>query len=134
MLPHLSYYSGIIFRGMTDCVGAALLEGGRYDNLSAYFGANNPSVGFSIGVSRLMTAIEKTSGLQPLKASDYAYIVIENGEKHAFEYIKKLRQSGLCIERAFVDSEQDLTQYCRDKNIKKYLIISDKEIKEGSYE
>ncbi|HEY8389584.1 MAG TPA: ATP phosphoribosyltransferase regulatory subunit [Clostridia bacterium] len=134
MLPHLSYYSGIIFRGMTNCVGAAILEGGRYDNLSTYFGANNPSVGFSIGIKRLMEAVKKTNGLMTLKASNYAYCVLDNAEKKAFEYINKLRNQGLYIERAYVNNEQDLIEYCRSKNIKKYLVISDQAIKEGSYE
>lgn len=134
MLPHLSYYSGIIFRGMTDFVGSAILEGGRYDNLSSCFGAENPSVGFSIGIKRLMTAVAKTNGLGSLKASDYAFLVIDNAEKKAFEYIKNLHQQGLYIERAFVNDEQELVEYCRSKNIKKYLIISNNAIKEGSYE
>ena len=134
MLPHLSYYSGIIFRGMTNCVGSAILEGGRYDNLSAYFGADNPSVGFSIGIKRLMAAIAKTNGLESIKASDYAYLVIDNAEKKAFEYVKNLKQKGTYIERAFVKNEQELIEYCRSKNIKKYLIIYNNAIKEGSYE
>ncbi|HEY8423775.1 MAG TPA: ATP phosphoribosyltransferase regulatory subunit [Clostridia bacterium] len=132
MLPHLSYYSGIIFRGMTDSVGAAILEGGRYDNLSVYFGADIPSVGFSIGIKRLMTAIEKTKGFESPKASDYAYMVLDGCETQAFKIVKDLKSKGLWTERAFVTNENELIKYCQDKNIKKYIIISKDGIKEGA--
>ena len=124
MLPHLSYYSGIIFRGMTDSVGAAILEGGRYDNLSAYFGADNPSVGFAIGIKRLMTAIEKTKGFGPPKSSDYAYMVLDGCEAQAFKIVSEYKSKGFWIERAYTQNESELIKYCKDKNIKKYLIIS----------
>jgi len=124
MLPHLSYYSGIIFRGMTDSVGAAILEGGRYDNLSAYFGADNPSVGFAIGIKRLMTAIEKTKGFLPPKPSDYAYMVLDGCEEQAFGVVSGYKSKSFWIERAYTRNESELIKYCNDKNIKKYLIIS----------
>lgn len=131
MIPHLSYYSGIIFRGMTDSVGAAILEGGRYDKLSAYFGADNPSVGFSIGIKRLMTAIERTKGFPAPKTSDYAYMVLDD-EALAFKAVKEYKSKGFWVERAFVSSEEELKKYCQEKNIKKYLIFSKDDIKEGA--
>jgi ATP phosphoribosyltransferase regulatory subunit len=132
MLPHLSYYSGIIFRGMTDSVGAAILEGGRYDKLSAYFGADNPSVGFSIGIKRLMTAIERTKGFNPPKTTDYAYIVLDGCEAQAFKTVQEYKSKGYWMERAFVAKEDELKQYCQDKNIKRYIIISKDGVKEGA--
>lgn len=132
MLPHLSYYSGIIFRGMTDGVGAAILEGGRYDKLSAYFGADNPSVGFSIGIKRLMTAIERTKGFNPPKSSDYAYMVMDGSEAQAFKIVKDYKSKGYWVERAFGTGEAELKQYCKDRNIKNYIIISKDGVKEGA--
>lgn len=132
MLPHLSYYSGIIFRGMTDSVGAAILEGGRYDNLSAYFGTNNHSVGFSIGLKRLMTAIQKTKGFCKPKSSDYAYMVLDGCEAQAFKIIKEYKSKGFWIERAYTTDQSELIKYCQSKNIKNYIIISKDGIKEGA--
>ena len=35
----LAYYSGIVFTGLAEGVGAPVLSGGRYDGLCAQFGS-----------------------------------------------------------------------------------------------
>lgn len=47
-LPHLNYYSGLIFEGFIDKVGNSVLSGGRYDNLLAKFNNDMSAIGFSI--------------------------------------------------------------------------------------
>lgn len=131
MLPNLSYYSGIIFRGLAKGVGAAILEGGRYDGLSTYFGANIPSVGFAIGLKRLMEAKNIVKGYEIQSSSDYAYIVNDGVEEKAFEYIKKLKKQGLSIERAYAQNKNELIEYCKLQKIKKYIIFDIDNIIEG---
>lgn len=47
-LPHLNYYSGLIFEGFIDKVGNSVLSGGRYDNLLAKFNCDMSAIGFSV--------------------------------------------------------------------------------------
>ena len=52
----LAYYSGIVFTGLAEGVGAPVLSGGRYDGLCAQFGRDLPAVGFAVGMMRAMQA------------------------------------------------------------------------------
>ena len=54
----LSYYSGIVFTGLAEGVGAPVLSGGRYDELCAQFGKNLSAVGFAVGLTRVLRALQ----------------------------------------------------------------------------
>ena len=58
----LSYYSGIVFTGLAEGVGAPVLSGGRYDGLCGQFGRELPAVGFAVGMMRVLRALEKKEG------------------------------------------------------------------------
>lgn len=53
----LSYYSGIVFTGLAEGVGAPVLSGGRYDDLCEQFGKKLSAVGFAIGMMRVLRAL-----------------------------------------------------------------------------
>ncbi len=52
----LAYYSGMVFTGLAEGVGAPVLSGGRYDGLCAQFGRDLSAVGFAIGLMRVLRA------------------------------------------------------------------------------
>ena len=52
----LSYYSGMVFTGLAEGVGAPVLSGGRDDGLCAQFGRGLSAVGFAIGLVRVLRA------------------------------------------------------------------------------
>lgn len=54
----LSYYSGMVFTGLAEGVGAPVLSGGRYNGLCAQFGKDLPAVGFAVGLVRVLRALE----------------------------------------------------------------------------
>lgn len=56
-LSNHAYYTGIIFHAYTFGTGEPVINGGRYDKLIGQFGCDKASIGFSINVDRLMTAI-----------------------------------------------------------------------------
>ena len=58
----LSYYSGMVFTGLAEGVGSAVLSGGRYDGLCAQFGKDLPAVGFAMGLVRVLRALESKGG------------------------------------------------------------------------
>ncbi|MBP3852973.1 MAG: ATP phosphoribosyltransferase regulatory subunit [Erysipelotrichaceae bacterium] len=57
-VPHLDYYSGIIFEGFVDRVGHSVLSGGRYDHLLARFGRDLPACGFSVKLDYLLDVLQ----------------------------------------------------------------------------
>lgn len=53
-VPHLNYYSGLLFEGFVDGVGTSVLSGGRYDQLLEKFGEALPAIGFSVKLDYLL--------------------------------------------------------------------------------
>lgn len=57
-VPHLDYYTGIIFEGFADGVGHSVLSGGRYDSLLKKFGRDLPACGFSVKLDYLLDVVK----------------------------------------------------------------------------
>lgn len=57
-VPHLDYYTGIIFEGFVNEVGHSVLSGGRYDSLLKKFGRDLPACGFSVKLDYLLDVVE----------------------------------------------------------------------------
>jgi ATP phosphoribosyltransferase regulatory subunit len=94
MLHDISYYSGIIFRGITPEIGFPVASGGRYDGLLERFGNQSPATGFSLGIKRVMIAMER-QGL--LKGKYYEREVVSCDMEQcgrASEYAVKQREQG----------------------------------------
>lgn len=90
----LSYYSGVVFTGLTKVIGSPVLSGGRYDNLADDFGKHIPAVGFAIGLKRILIALERQGDLLPVSAVD-AVLVAEPGcEAEAYRVREELQKRG----------------------------------------
>lgn len=77
MVPHLDYYTGMIFKGFTYGVGFPICSGGRYDTLMEKFGRDMPATGAAIGVERFMSALrEEASHRQNESRADNEYITV----------------------------------------------------------
>lgn len=65
-VPHLDYYTGIIFEGFVSEVGHSILSGGRYDSLLNKFGRDLPACGFGVKLDYLLDVVpvEKTKVLK----------------------------------------------------------------------
>lgn len=57
---HMSYYTGMLFEVFASGSGFPIGNGGRYDGLLNYFGANVGATGFGLRVDRLLEAISWT--------------------------------------------------------------------------
>ncbi len=80
----LSYYTGIVFSGMVQELGAPILSGGRYDNLADNFGKHIPAVGFAIGLKRVLIALERQKRLPAKSKTDVAIACAEGAEGEAY--------------------------------------------------
>lgn len=57
LASHMSYYTGMLFEVFASGSGFPIGNGGRYDGLLNYFGANVGATGFGLRVDRLLEAI-----------------------------------------------------------------------------
>ncbi|MCK5130234.1 MAG: ATP phosphoribosyltransferase regulatory subunit, partial [Clostridiales bacterium] len=57
MVQSIHYYTGMIFKGISNNLGTPILTGGRYDNLTASFGKIMPATGFALDGSALLSAL-----------------------------------------------------------------------------
>lgn len=94
IIPHLDYYTGMVFNAFVPELGYAICGGGRYDNLLTSFGRDLPATGFAIGIKRLMLALEKQGKLTPAPACRYLIAYDAHGMKAAFERAQELRRCG----------------------------------------
>ncbi len=55
----LGYYTGLTFAGFAPGAGAAVANGGRYDELLARFGRPGPAIGFAVDLEFATQALER---------------------------------------------------------------------------
>ena len=80
----LGYYTGIVFETYLKALPriGSVCSGGRYANLTATFSRERlPGVGSSVGVDRLIAALTEL-GLNALKATPAALLVLAESEQH----------------------------------------------------
>lgn len=89
-VPHLKYYTGLIFEAFVEGVGISVLSGGRYDNLLKRFGKDMPAIGFAMRLDALLDVIN----LQDTSKR----ILVEYDEAHCVEALleaQKLRKDNI---------------------------------------
>ena len=59
LLRDIAYYTGVVFEGYVSQAGFPICGGGRYDDLLPRFGFAAGAVGWSLGVERVLTALER---------------------------------------------------------------------------
>lgn len=99
----LDYYTGVIFETFLDelpTIGS-VCSGGRYDNLAALFTKQElPGVGASLGLDRLLAAMEELGMVAPTRTP--AQVLIPFFDKHRLpDYLRlaaQLRTAGLAVE------------------------------------
>ena len=133
----LDYYTGMIFE--INLVKApqygSVLGGGRYDNLVGTF-ANKPvpAVGASIGLDRLITALEELKLIKKEKTTAEA-LIVNFDESLTDDYLKlatELRNAGINTILYFESADlKKQLGYASDKGIKFAVMYGPNEAKEG---
>ncbi len=90
----MNYYTGLTFEAFASGMGFALLNGGRYDHLVGQFGPECPSVGFALGVDRLMMALGESQWAEHLPDVLVAY----SDDPTCLAALAHLRASGRRVE------------------------------------
>ncbi|MEE1061333.1 MAG: histidine--tRNA ligase [Ruminococcus sp.] len=130
----LDYYTKTVFEFVTDFIGAqgTVCGGGRYDGLIEELGGKHlPSLGFAMGIERLLMLMDK-QGIeipQPSTCDLYVAVMGEKASLKSFEIIKSVRDCGLIAETDIVGRGLRPQMKYADKIGAKFsMVLGDNEI------
>lgn len=133
----LDYYTKTVFEFVTDCIGAqgTVCGGGRYDGLIEELGGKHlPSLGFAMGMERLLMVME-SQGIRIPDTDECSLYVATMGDKaklKAVELVAQVRSSGLIAETDVIGRGLRAQMKYADKIGAKYsLVLGDNELDNG---
>ena len=133
----LDYYTKTVFEFVTDFIGAqgTVCGGGRYDGLIEELGGKHlPSLGFAMGIERLLMLMDK-QGIEIPKPSTcdlYVAVMGESASLKSFEIIKAVRSCGLIAETDIVGRGLRAQMKYADKIGAKFsMVLGENEIEQG---
>lgn len=133
----LDYYTKTVFEFVTDCIGAqgTVCGGGRYDGLIEELGGKHmPSLGFAMGMERLLMVMDK-QGIEIPDFDECALYVATMGEKaklKAFEITGAVRSCGMIAETDVIGRGLRAQMKYADKIGAKYsMVLGDNELEQG---
>lgn len=135
----LNYYTGTIWEVVCNDVQIGSLGGGgRYDNLTEMFGAQNMSgVGISFGIERIYDVLEELQ-LFPENITQGVKVLFipreESVEEFTFQQVQQLRDAGIAAE-IFLGNvkKQKQYNYLEQKNITYLVEIGSNEVQSGKF-
>ena len=125
LVGEMSYYSGIVFKGMCEQVGSSILSGGRYDHLCDSFDRDIPCVGFAVGTDRLLNALSQTGKLPVRGSRDVAVGYEEGDTAGALAFVRELVGQGKYVVNLGVCKVSDVSEYARENSTKQAYYIAD---------
>lgn len=123
LINDLEYYTGVIFKGYLEGYGETILSGGRYDQLTEYYGEKIPATGFGISVDDLMNGMA-IQGVEIEESADYVdyrvnYLLEER--RNAISLAKELRSEGYTVELQRVNEFSDAVY--QGSHIKQFIDV-----------
>ena len=133
----LDYYTKTVFEFVTDCIGAqgTVCGGGRYDGLIEELGGKHmPSLGFAMGLERLLMVMDSQGIVIPDNNQTSLYIATmgDAAKVKAFELLRSVRECGLAAETDVVGRGLRAQMKYADKIGAKYsLVLGDNELEQN---
>ena len=132
----LDYYTKTVFE-FVNSDGFTLCGGGRYDNLVHEIDEkqNIPSVGFGMGLERILYFLEKEQvELEPEPGVElYVGILGKEARAQAYQLVNTLRMAGIIVETDYMDrSVKAQMKYDNKLGAKYTVILGENELKENS--
>ncbi|MEE0859263.1 MAG: histidine--tRNA ligase [Acutalibacteraceae bacterium] len=131
----LDYYTKTVFEFVTTILGSqgTVCGGGRYDGLIEEIGGQHtPSLGFGLGMERLLALMEEQKIEIPAPPTCDLYIagLGDEAQKKAFNLVKEVRETSLIAECDIVGRSLRAQMKYADKIGAKFsMVIGDDEIK-----
>lgn len=133
----LDYYTKTAFEFISNDIGSqgTVSGGGRYDGLvSELGGPATPSVGFGMGIERLLLTLENNNIEIPKEDNIDLFIVSmgEEAEKLSFKLLSKLRTAGISADKDYLNrGVKAQFKYANKLNAKHTVVIGDTEIEKN---
>ena len=133
----LDYYTKTVFEFICENIGAqsTVCGGGRYDGLLEQLGGPSlPAIGFGMGITRLILAMEKSGVMLPSEPTPELYIAPmgKDARMKALSIVSKLRHDGIYAECDISQRSLKAQMKYADKIGAKYtLILGDSELECG---
>lgn len=132
----LDYYTKTVFE-FVNSDGFTLCGGGRYDNLVHEIDEkqNIPSVGFGMGLERILYFLEKEQvELEPEPGVElYVGVLGKEARDQAYQLVNTLRMAGIIVETDYMDrSVKAQMKYANKLKAKYTVILGENELKENS--
>ena len=132
----LDYYTKTVFE-FVNSDGFTLCGGGRYDNLVHEIDEkqNIPSVGFGMGLERILYFLEKEQvELEPEPGVElYVGVLGKEARAQAYQLVNTLRMAGIIVETDYMDrSVKAQMKYANKLGAKYTVILGENELKENS--
>lgn len=125
----LDYYTYTAFEYMSEVKGAqasTIGGGGRYNGLVKELGGPDVSgIGFSIGLERVLLALEEQN-LRQLEAAGLDCYVIAMGEEAdrlSVSLLQQLRENGIAADRDYLDRKMKAQMKAADRSGAKFAVI-----------
>lgn len=139
--PHivrgLDYYTRTVFEFVSDALGAqaVVCGGGRYDGLCEELGGPHiPSLGFGMGLERLLLVLEAKEAKfpEPPRCEVYLAPMGDAAVKRCFTIATRLREGGVTVELDTVGRGLKAQMKYADKLHARYVIVvGDNELETG---
>ncbi|XP_066446780.1 histidine--tRNA ligase, cytoplasmic-like [Eleutherodactylus coqui] len=137
----LDYYTGVIYEAEESVRLGSVAAGGRYDGLVGMFdpkGRKVPCVGFSIGMEKIFSIMERKaeSSIEKIRLTETQVLVAAAQKKLLEERMKliaELWKAGIKAEMLYKKNPKLLNQlqYCEESGIPLVAIIGEQELKDG---
>ncbi len=111
MLSHYEYYTGVIFKAYTYGTGAAIVSGGRYDNLVEQFGKKTPAIGLVFVLDQLMDALNSQQVEIEAREADILILYRSANRKKAIEIGNDLREQNRSVRLMRKNAETSIEEY-----------------------
>ena len=132
----LDYYTKTVFE-FVNSEGFTLCGGGRYDGLIHEIDEKHdiPSVGFGMGIERILYFLEKEGVELPAMETPDLYVGIlgADARARAYKLVNEIRSHGLIVETDYMDrSVKAQMKYANKIGAKKVVIIGADELEKGT--
>lgn len=114
MLYSLDYYTGLIFRGITDYLGSPMLSGGRYDTLTQEFGCQREATGFAIEINSVLKAIERQGNILQMQGIDVLVSSNDEMRAQAYEYASSEKEKGTRVVVEWAMTKDEIEACAKD--------------------
>ena len=133
----LDYYTRTVFEFVSEQIGAqgTVCGGGRYDGLAEQLGGNStPSLGFALGIERLMLLMQAQNTPLPEEEKPDLYIASmgEEATVLAAKLAASLREEGISVQYDVAGrSVKAQMKFANKLGVRNTVVIGDSEIESG---